>query len=149
MRARRIPLFVLLIISGSTLANDGDVLSDQLATFKITTKRKDDSVEVGSDKDKTLLAVKSPVGISQAVIEREGEKWPDTVVLRLHLKGLESFRASNGKVTVDAAVSNQEGQMKVRIWKDGKRTLPWTRKAPSGRSSASWAVMANRPRRYR
>ena len=49
--------------------------------------------------------MKSPFGISQAVIEREGEKWPDAVALRLHLKGLESFRASNGKVTLDAAVA--------------------------------------------
>jgi hypothetical protein len=31
------------------------------------------------------------------------------VVLRLHLKGLENFRASNGKVRLDAAVSIQDG----------------------------------------
>src|SRR5262245_4100907 len=106
---------------------------DQPAKFKITTKRKDDSVEVRADKDKAVFAVKSPFGISEAVIEREGEKWPDAVVLRLHLKGLESFRASNGKVMLDAAVSIQEGKVKVRLWKDGKedalldeKSLLWT-----------------------
>jgi hypothetical protein len=130
MKARRIPLFVLLIISGSALADDGDVPSDQPAKFKITTKRKDDTVEVRADKEKTVFGVKSPFGISQAVIEREAETWPAAVVLRLHLKGLESFRASNGKVTVDAAVSSQEGQMKVRIWKDGKENAPLNEKNP-------------------
>jgi hypothetical protein len=124
MKARRIPLLVLLIISGSALADDGDVPSDRPAEFKITTKRKDDSVEVGLDKDKTVFAVKSPFGISQAVIEREGEKWPEAVVLRLHLKGLENFRASNGKVTLAAAVSSHDDKQRVRLWKDGKENSP-------------------------
>src|SRR5262245_39550007 len=100
------------------------------AKFKITTKRKDDTVEVQAEKDKTRFIIKSPFGISQAVIEREGEKWPDAVVLRLHLKGLESFRASNGKVTLDAAVSIQEGKVKVRLWKDGKEDAPLDEKSP-------------------
>jgi hypothetical protein len=118
MKASRIPLAVLLVISGIALANDGDVPSDQPARFKIIPKRKDDSVEVRADRDKTLFTVKSPFGISRAVIEREGEKWPDAVVLRLHLKGLESFRASNGKTTLNAAVSVQDGKRQVRLWKD-------------------------------
>jgi hypothetical protein len=33
---------------------------------------------------------------------------------------LESFRASNGKVTLNAAVSIQDGKAKVRLWKDRK-----------------------------
>src|SRR5262245_46346082 len=103
---------------------------DQPAKFKITTKRKDDSVEVRADKDKAVFAVKSPFGISEAVIEREGEKWPDAVVLRLHLKGLSSFRASNGKVRLDAAVSIEEGKQKVRVWKDGKEVAPLDEKSP-------------------
>jgi hypothetical protein len=87
-------------------------------------------VEVHADKDKTLFSVKSPFGISQAVIERQEDTWPKAVVLRLHLKGLESFRASNGKVRVDAAVSSQEGMLKVRIWKDGKEDASLDEKSP-------------------
>jgi hypothetical protein len=121
---------VLLIVSGLALADAGAAPQDPPAKFKITTKRKDDSVEVRSDKDKTVFAVKSPFGISQAVIGREGEKWPDAVVLRLHLKGLENFRASNSKVAVDAAVSIQEGKTKVRLWKDGKEDAALDEKSP-------------------
>lgn len=117
-------LLVVGLLPVLALADDGDAPKDQPAKFKITTKRKDDAVEVRADKDKTVFDVQSPFGISRAVIERQGEKWPDAVVLRLHLKGLERFRASNGKVTVDAAVGIEEGKAKVRLWKDGKEDAP-------------------------
>jgi hypothetical protein len=39
--------------------------------FKFTTRRKDDSVEVRADEEKAVFVVKSPFGISQAVIERQ------------------------------------------------------------------------------
>src|SRR5205085_1822314 len=92
MKTNRIPLAVLLAISGIALADDGDAPKDHPAKFKITTRRKDDAVEVRADMDKTLFTVKSPFGISRAVIERADDKWPEVVVLRLHLKGLSSFR---------------------------------------------------------
>ena len=52
------------------------------------------------------------------------------MVLRLYLKGLERFRASNGKVRLDAAVSIQDGKLKVRLWKDGKADTPLNEKSP-------------------
>jgi hypothetical protein len=128
MKASRIPLTVLLVISRIAVADDSDAPKVQPAKFKITTKRKDDSVEVKVEKDRTLFAVKSPFGISQAVVERQAATWPKAVVLRLHLKGLERFRASNGKVTLDAAVSSQDGKPKVRIWKDSKENAPLDKK---------------------
>src|SRR4051812_35801295 len=126
---------VLLAMSGLALAGDGDAPKKASDKFKITTKRADDTVEVRADKDKTVFAVKSLFGISQAVIERVEEKWPKAVVLRLHLKGLESFRASNGKVTLDAAVSSHKEGQRVRLWKDGKlRPTGRTRPTPCSAS---------------
>lgn len=117
---------VFLFASVFVVAND----SYASAKFKITTKRKDDAVEVQVNKEKTLFIIKSRFGISQAVIERQEENWPKLVVLRLHLKGLENFRASNAKVTLDAAVSIQDGRAKVRLWKDGKEDAPLDEKSP-------------------
>jgi hypothetical protein len=117
---------LVLLVGASAVA----VASDPPPKFKITTKRKDDAVEVRAEKDRTVFSVKCPFGISQAVVERKGEKWPEAVVLRLHLKGLENFRASNGKVTLAAAVSVQEGRPKVRLWKDGKEDAPLDEKSP-------------------
>ncbi len=124
MKCLLVPLVVLLVISGNALADDGDAPKDQPAKFKITTRRKDDAVEVQSDKGGTVFDVTSPFGISQAVVERLDDEWPKAVALRLHLKGLESFRAENGNVRLDAAVSSQDRQTKVRIWKDGKEDAP-------------------------
>jgi hypothetical protein len=126
MKPNPIPLGVLLVISGIAWADDGAAP----AKFKITTKRKDDSVKVQVDKAKTVFVIKSPFGISQVVIERKAKKWPGAVVLRLHLKGLESFRASNGVVTLNAAVSSQVGKVKVQLWKDGKKDAPLDKKSP-------------------
>jgi hypothetical protein len=130
MRASFIPLAVLLVIGSTAVASDADAPRAQPAKFKITTKRKDDSVEVKAEKDRALFTVKSPFGISEAVIERQEDTWPKAVVLRLRLKGLSSFRASNGKVRLDAAVSIDEGKAKVRLWKDGKEDAPLDEKSP-------------------
>jgi hypothetical protein len=74
--------------------------------------------------------VKSPFGISQVAIVRQEDTWPKAVVLRLYLKGLSIFRASNGKVTLDAAVSIQDGKPQVRLWKDRKEDDRLDEKSP-------------------
>lgn len=117
-------LMGLAVLSGMFVAA-GD---RKLPQFKITTKRDTDKLEVRSEKEKTVFSVHSPFGISNAVIEREGENWPDAVVLRLHLKGLENFRVTNAKVKLEASVSSQNG--KVRLWKDGKEDAMLDAKSP-------------------
>ena len=115
--------WLLVLAFAATTAN-----ADEKPPFKITTKRDNDRVVVKADKDKVELAVHSPFGISDAVIERADEKWPDAVVLRLHLKGLENFSVSNDKVKLEASVSSQDGR--VRLWKDGKEDTPLDAKSP-------------------
>jgi hypothetical protein len=110
----------LLTVAATTAAD--------IPPFKITIKRDNDRVEVKTDKDKAILAIRSPFGISNAAIERTGEKWPKAVVLRLYLKGLESFQASNGKVKLEASVSSQD--VKVRLWKDHKEDAPLDVRSP-------------------
>lgn len=116
----------LLLLAITAVAPAGDPPSK----FKIRTKKTDDTVEVRADKDRALFVVKSPFGISQAVVERVDDAWPKTVTLRLHLKGLESFKVSNGKTTLDAPAGIQDGKPKVRQWKDGKEDAPLDDKSP-------------------
>jgi hypothetical protein len=87
-------------------------------------------VEIKVEKGKTVFSVHSPSGISQAVIERTDDKWPDAVILRLHLKGLENVRITNGRLTLEAAVSSHDDKQRFRLWKDGKESLPLDTKSP-------------------
>ena len=98
--------------------------------FRITTKRDNDKVEVKVERDKAKVSIHSPFGISQAEIERRGENWPDSVTLRLHLKGLEYFKVTNGETTLNAAVSSHGGKQPVRLWLDDKEDSPLNTKSP-------------------
>jgi hypothetical protein len=92
--------------------------------LKVTVRRDDDAAEVKSDGDRTTVSIKSPFGISRAVVERRGDAWPKEVVLRLHLKGLERFEAGNGKVTLRAVAGIRDGKPDVRLWKDDAEERP-------------------------
>ena len=104
--------------------------ADDMPPFKITSKRADDRVDVKAEKDKAIFTIHSPFGISHAVIERGGEKWPDAVVLRLHLTGLENFKVTNGKVKLEGSASLHDGKPLVRLWKDGKEDMLLDAKSP-------------------
>jgi hypothetical protein len=125
-----IDLVAFLVMHGLTAWGNNDDSKKSTGNFKTTTRKKDDTIDVRSDMHRTLFIVKSPSGISQAVIERQADSWPKTVGLRLHLKGLESFRASNGKTTLNAAVSFQDAKPKVRQWKDAKENAGFDDKSP-------------------
>jgi hypothetical protein len=111
-------------------AGEGAAPEKPSPRFKITTRRRDDAVEVRPSQDKVILAVHSPFGISHAILERLDEHWPSAVVLRLHLKGLEHFRIANGKVTLEGSVAIRDGSPQVRLWKDGREDAGLDAKSP-------------------
>lgn len=63
-------------------------------------------VQFLAEKNVTIVDVHSRVGIDRATIKRSTGHWPKTVRVRLHLRGLESFVASNAAVSVNWSVSN-------------------------------------------
>ena len=87
-------------------------------------------MDVKAEKDKVTFSVHSPFRISHAAIERAGETWPDAVVLKLHLKGLEDFKVTSGEVKLGGSASLHDGKPLVRLWKDGKEDTPLDTKSP-------------------
>ena len=112
MNSNHFSLF--LVIAMISLLSGLAHSADPPPTFKITTMRDTDKVVVTVDKQKTLLDIHSLSGISHAVIERRGAEWPESMVLRLHLTGLESFQIKSGDTTLHASVSSQGGDKPVR-----------------------------------
>lgn len=96
--------------------------------FMITTKRVDDRIELKVQDGKAIFVVRSPIGISQATIQRSVDQWPDKVVVQLRLKGLENFKVSNDKVKLEASVSSHDGSF--RLWMNGEEHSPLDSQSP-------------------
>ena len=63
---------------------------------------------------------RSGFGIDTATIKRGSNNWPESIVVRLHLKGLESFKAMAGETAVEWSVSSTGSHAKrVSLRKGG------------------------------
>ncbi len=92
--------------------------ADEPSPIKVTTKRAEDKVEVEFEQNKALISIRCPSGIGSAVIERTGRAWPKQVIIKLHLRGLESLRITNGRSSLQASIPSGVTRPKLRLWKD-------------------------------
>ncbi len=93
------------------------LMVDEASPLRVTTKRDDDTTEVALEKNSVTVSIRSPSGISQAVIERTQERWPESFVVRLHLQGLESLKLVSETIKLEASISSSNGNF--RIWRSG------------------------------
>jgi hypothetical protein len=96
-------------------------------SFNITAKKPVDQIKVTLEKDTAIFDVSSPSGIGGATITLAKGDWPSTIVLRLHLHGLESFNVSNGKVKLVGSVLSHSGETKrLYLTEDDEEREPGT-----------------------
>ena len=106
-------MHVLSIVLIAMFAAPGK--SDEKTTeLDATVGKKDSEVRVKSDGEQTVLNVTSRSGIGRATIRRKSPHWPKTLVVRLHLTGLESFRVTAGEKVLEWSVSSS-GDHAVRV----------------------------------
>lgn len=101
--------------------------------FRAAARKKDDRIEVQPGKARLLIVVRSPSGIGAATVERTRGQWPAQVVVRLYLRGLESFRAETQNETQNAALSlsvlshgNNDRLMKLSVNDQAQEIKPGT-----------------------
>jgi len=58
--------------------------------------------------ERIVIEIRNERGIGGGNIKRTGGKWPETIVLRLHLKGLEQFKLINGADAIHMSASGDE-----------------------------------------
>ncbi len=88
--------------------------------YEIRTKSAD-HVEVHVGENAATFAVRSPSGIGRATITLLKEPWPENVAVRFYLRGLESFRISQGKMQLTGSVSSHSGNpSRLELSEDGK-----------------------------
>jgi hypothetical protein len=80
--------------------------STQPATYTAEPLKGDPHVTFNTTGGRLLIDITSPTGIGSAAIEKTSSQWPDKIVMRLHLKGLESFTFQYADTTIDVAVSS-------------------------------------------
>ena len=81
---------------------------DSIPEFRVSVKNESDRVEVLEEDSHTVIDVYSDFGIGSASFELLSGSMPDTLLLRLHLTGLEEFRLISATDTVSASISSSE-----------------------------------------
>ncbi len=76
-------------------------------------RNREDAIKVAAEGGGTILSVTSPSGIGAATVERGGGRWPDELILRIHLRGLESLRLSGGGAALGISVLSHGGNTRL------------------------------------
>lgn len=76
-------------------------------------RKDDDCVKVSAEGGKTILSVTSKSGIGEATVELKGARWPQQLVLRFYLGGLESLTISCGEQHLSVSVLSHSGNTRL------------------------------------
>ena len=96
----------------------GACLSAAGLPVRVDLRKAEDSAEISFREDSSVINISSKSGIGGARLVRLGKQWP-ALVIRLNLKGLESFQMDNGTLSISGSVSTSGKQH----WKVGKKGL--------------------------
>src|SRR5271156_6698632 len=97
-------------VAGKTTNSEATAAATQpMASFDVHCDKTGDAVVVSTEADRTIFAITSPSGIGGAAVERRGGSWPKQLVLRVHLRGLESLRITAGDLTLSVSVASHSG----------------------------------------
>ncbi len=72
---------------------------------EVVLKKSDDKVSIETTDNRVIYSITSPSGIGEATIS-PAKGWEPQVVVRLQLRGLESFTAATDTITLSAAVAS-------------------------------------------
>ena len=94
---------VIMLAASGGLAATSPKADGKKPTVKAVTRNKGDRISIAVEGAAAVLSVHSKRGIGSAKVIRLQKSWPG-VTIRFHLRGMESLRISNGKVTLSASV---------------------------------------------
>jgi len=80
----------------------------QPPAFTVTAEGEGDEVTVSLEGETAIVNVHSRSGIGRAAVEQVSGAPPKTIVLRLHLKGLEGFRLAYDQTVITVEVSSRD-----------------------------------------
>jgi hypothetical protein len=116
----------LLVLAAKTAIHPGalQAADETQPPIDATAGRETDRIEVkwhtaAQPTAGAVIEIRSPSGISHAVLRREPPQWPARVYIRLYLKGLEHLRITSDRAEpLEAALSSQDVGDASRQWKN-------------------------------
>jgi hypothetical protein len=103
-RSAAIALSCLVLLSPAACAPSG--AAEKHATYQAVPLKGDPRITFNTTADAVLIDITSPTGIGSAAIEKTSGQWPARIVMRLHVKGLESLQFLYGDTRIDVSVSS-------------------------------------------
>jgi hypothetical protein len=100
---------------------DGATNGRPLPAFQAKPRREDTRIRFLTNETTTVIDVVCPFGIDTATIQRRADAWPEIILVRLNLRGLESFKAAAGNITVEWSVSSTQPNTTRESLSSGQR----------------------------
>ena len=91
VRMIAVAIVLAILLAGMAAYLTWLLSAPEVPAFDITTRKSADQIKVAVENDTATFDVTSPSGIGGATIALTKGNWPKSVVVRLHLHGLESF----------------------------------------------------------
>ena len=110
MRYRCFALFYHASPFWSLTACAASSASNASATYQAVPLKGDPRVTFSTITETVAIDIASPTGIGSAGIEKTSGQWPAQIVMRLHTKGLESFKFRYADTIIDVYVSSHGDQ---------------------------------------
>lgn len=103
---RLIPFALLLPLLLGACARSSLSTPTPQPVFHVTVADHSDEAQIKQGDNETVITIQSPNGIGSANIELGSGTMPETMIVRLHLTGLEEFRLISKQTTISASFSS-------------------------------------------
>jgi hypothetical protein len=107
-RSALLAISALVVLGAAACAPSS--ASSVRAVYRAVPLNGEPRITFSTTSDRLLIDITSPTGIGGAAIEKTAGQWPGTIVMRLHVKGLEKFEFKYGATSIELAVSSQNNQ---------------------------------------
>ncbi|MBM4041158.1 MAG: hypothetical protein FJ290_21870 [Planctomycetes bacterium] len=127
-----LPFAALLAAAAVALAAEpAPQKANEAGALEAKCEKEGDAVKVTVEGGKAILSVTSKSGIGRATVERKAERWPDELILRLHLRGLEALNIAAGDLRLSTSLPSYTGGTRLyRVSKEGDEGLKVDKDSP-------------------
>jgi len=120
----------LLVIFVGLVSLVGCQMASEEPVIEVDVRKDGDVVETAVVGDAIIFDIYSQIGIGDAVIKRSRGEWPETILFRVYLTGLEEFKFAYGDTVVTTSVSSTDDYMVLTSTSQNGEERPVSKDSP-------------------